>query len=369
MKKVLALVLAVIMVCTMAMAVTLTTSVVPGGGTGAVAPTATYTRLTPGTKLIVHFENTVKFYNEGAGATAKFVPEKNTVSVTFSKGAEWVASQGWVQVDPDTANSVSFGGKHYEYQIVLKQDYTKAFNDKVCDLAISKITLRADGYDTQSIFAETATVKCVYGIGYTAADLGVTIAADGTVSVNPALATDTIYTIKSINDDGKPVNSITVGKKFPVGNGLVAEMPISVGQKVLYKTLTNLFTTDDTGYTAAGIADGGNAWGVNQFNTPVKVTYNQGKADAAKVYNVYAKDLSGKITKLAATLDRGVLTFNVPALSCFIITSDTVTASATEAPAAGTTTNPGTGANDVVGVAAALAVVALVSGAAISLKK
>ena len=35
----------------------------------------------------------------------------------------------------------------------------------------------------------------------------------------------------------------------------------------------------------------------------------------------------------------------------------------------GNTTNPGTGANDVVGVAAALAVVALVSGAAISLKK
>ena len=368
MKKVLALVLAVVMVCTMAMAFTPTTSVVIGGGTDAVAPTDTYERLTPGAKLIVHFENTVKFYNEGAGATAKFVPEKNTVSVTFSKGAEWVASQGWVQVNPDTANSVSFGGKHYEYQIVLKQDYTKAFNNKVCDLSISKVTLRADGYDTQTIFAETNTVKCAYGVGYLAADLGVEIAADGTVSVNPALATDTIYTIKSINDDGKPVNSITVGKKFPVGNGLVAEMPISVGQKVLYKTLTNLFTTDDTGYTVAGIADGGTAWGVNQFNTPVKVTYNQGKADAAKVYNVYAKDLSGKITKLAATLDRGVLTFNVPALSCFIITSDTVTASATETTP-GTTTNPGTGANDVVGVAAALAVVALVSGAAISLKK
>ena len=85
MKKVLALVLAVIMVCTMAMAVTLTTSVVPGGGTGAVAPTATYTRLTPGTKLIVHFENTVKFYNEGTGATAKFVPEKNTVLCALSR--------------------------------------------------------------------------------------------------------------------------------------------------------------------------------------------------------------------------------------------------------------------------------------------
>ena len=44
-----------------------------------------------------------------------------------------------------------------------------------------------------------------------------------------------------------------------------------------------------------------------------------------------------------------------------------VTASTPTTP--GTTTNPGTGANDVVGVAAALAVVALVSGAAISLKK
>lgn len=39
------------------------------------------------------------------------------------------------------------------------------------------------------------------------------------------------------------------------------------------------------------------------------------------------------------------------------------------APAAATTTNPDTGANDVVGVAAALAAVAMVSAAAISLKK
>ena len=39
------------------------------------------------------------------------------------------------------------------------------------------------------------------------------------------------------------------------------------------------------------------------------------------------------------------------------------------APAGSNTTNPGTGANDVVGVAAALAGVALVSGAAISPEK
>ena len=374
MKKVLALVLAVIMVCTMAMAVTVTNTdkVVIGGGTASTTPTDEYAQLVPGSTLVVKFDTTtVKLYTEGTGASEKFVPAKNTVTATFTKGAEWVASQGWVEVKAATTDSITVNGHYYEYQIVLKQDFTKTYNKNVCDLSISAITLRADGYDTQSIFAESKTVKCAYGVGYTTADLGVTIAADGTVTTSPAaLASGTIYTVKTINNNGKSVNSATVALAYPaVGDGLVAEMPVSVGQKVLYASFGNLFTTADTGYTDAGIAASGNARGANNFNTPVKVVFNQGKENAAKVYNVYAKDLSGKITKLAATLDRGVLTFNVPALSCFIITSDTVTASATEAPAAGTTTNPGTGANDVVGVAAALAVVALVSGAAISLKK
>ena len=51
-----------------------------------------------------------------------------------------------------------------------------------------------------------------------------------------------------------------------------------------------------------------------------------------------------------------------------VILSDKALTTAATA-GSGSTTNPGTGANDVVGVAAALAVVALVSGAAISLKK
>ena len=57
-------------------------------------------------------------------------------------------------------------------------------------------------------------------------------------------------------------------------------------------------------------------------------------------------------------------------MSTVVITKDTLTTTGTTGTNTnGTTTNPGTGANDVVGVAAALAVVALVSGAAISLKK
>ena len=155
-----------------------------------------------------------------------------------------------------------------------------------------------------------------------------------------------------------------------VGDGLTESTTLTVGQKFLFKEDNgNLFTAKDTGYDAADIVANGHAHGFNEFNTAFKVVFNQGKDNADKVYNVYAKDLSGKITKLAATLDRGVLTFTLPALSYFIITTGTVTASATQASAGTNTTNPGTGANDVVGVAAALAVVALVSGAAISLKK
>mgnify|MGYP007112795412 CR=1 FL=1 len=109
----------------------------------------------------------------------------------------------------------------------------------------------------------------------------------------------------------------------------------------------------------------------NIYNLPMTGVLEQTDVNAAKLYKVYAKGIDGKVASVAATLDNGVLKFNVPALSTVIVTTDslTVTASTTTPAGTGTTTNPGTGANDVVGVAAALAVVALVSGAAISLKK
>ena len=80
----------------------------------------------------------------------------------------------------------------------------------------------------------------------------------------------------------------------------------------------------------------------------VTVTFD-GAKDGYKMYMVNA---DGSVTDLNAKFDDNKV----------------LTATGTAA-GTGTTTNPGTGANDVVGVAAALAVVALVSGAAISLKK
>ena len=360
MKKVLALVLAVVMVCTMAMAFTPTTSVVDQSGTPATTASDTYVPIEPGETLVVKFNGASINTKDG-----KFDADKNTVAVTFTKGAEWVASKGWVEVTAATANSVTVGTKNYEYQITLKQDYTKALDTKVCDLSISKITLRADGYDTQTIFEETKDVKCAYAVGYKTADIDVTFNADGELTAPTALVDGTIYTIKSITDNGKSVSTASAAKVYTIdGQKMTATMDLNVGQKILYVKNGVDFATTDKGYTGNNVV--GNSF--NQFNTPVKVVLNQGETNAEKVYNVYAKDLTGKITKLAATLDRGVLTFKVPALSTFIVTTDSVTATATETTP-GTTTNPGTGANDVVGVAAALAVVALVSGAAISLKK
>ena len=106
MKKVLALVLAVIMVCTMAMAVKVegTTNSGTSGGDYAV--------VNPGTTLKVTFtpaddndqtkDDGIHFYLKDG----KFVPANNVVTVTFAKGGELVASQGWVKTgNDDTAAS------------------------------------------------------------------------------------------------------------------------------------------------------------------------------------------------------------------------------------------------------------------------
>ena len=383
MKKVLALVLAVIMVCTMAFAANVVNAgtIVIGGGNASTTPGETYAQLVPGSTLTVKFNDGTKFYTEGTGANEKLVPAKNTVTVTFSKGAEWVASQGWVQVKNANNNGstviVGTGEniKYYEYQITLKQDYTKAYDEKVCDLSISKITLRADGYAEDTQFAETNTSKIVFGVGYVTADIAVAFDANGnlTAPTHANLENGTIYTIKSITVGNKATSTATASMSYPAigGTGMTASIALAVGQKMLYVASekgVSFIEGVDKGYKEAELV-APTTKGFNEFNTTAKVVFNQGAANADKVYNVYAKDLSGKVTKLAATLDRGVLTFNVPALSAFIITTGSVTATAVEPATPGSTTNPGTGANDVVGVAAALAVVALVSGAAISLKK
>ena len=343
MKKVLALVLAVIMVCTMAMAVEVITTTTPDG-----ASTGPYTVARPGTSLQVKLtEGTsgdgIHFY---LNKDSKFVPANNVVTVTFAKGGELVASQGWVKTGTgDTAND-------YQYLINLKQDLNRVADTKVADIQISAITFKSTGYDLVKVFAPTSAAGYKsFAYGYE--NVNVVLQEDGAISFDEGKIT----TIANLLDkNGKEVSNLNV--KF---GGMTYSFV--KGQKVF-----SAKAADITAPTATAVATY-----QNLLNTTAKVVYEKGdKADTT--YRVYAKGADGKVLSVVATTSDGVMSFTVPAMSTVIVTTEVLATSGTAStgtttPAGSTTTNPGTGANDVVGVAAALAVVALVSGAAISLKK
>ena len=101
---------------------------------------------------------------------------------------------------------------------------------------------------------------------------------------------------------------------------------------------------------------------------PATVEVNIAVNNAKEGYSLYMINADGSLKNLNAKIDdNGVLRAAAKVTGPVVLSDKALTAATTTET--GTTTNPGTGANDVVGVAAALAVVALVSGAAISLKK
>ena len=391
MKKVLALVLAVIMVCTMAMAVTI-------GGIGydvkdGAVTSNTYPVVPGGTKFFVNMskaEDTVKnhIYFDKDG---KFVPSKNEVSISYAAGSELVAFSGWVKlanvVDTDLSQGIvketcEKNPASYQYQIALKNDFTRTADGKSFDFAISKITFTATGWEPVTLWKATDAnaVDDKADVGYKVVGVNASATKGQIVSFNTTPGA--INKVLSIAEttDGTTINSATLAIAGEFGYGytstyanIYAYATLNKGSLVYVSAVDGLKTfatgeNGDEGYLGNNVAVIKNV-----YNMPMTGVLEQTEgAKATTVYNVYAKGMDGKISSVAATLKNGVLTFNVPALSTVIITPDTLTVTATVAGTTtetGTTTNPGTGANDVVGVAAALAVVALVSGAAISLKK
>ena len=351
MKKVLALVLAVIMVCTMAFAVAIKPGdpAQPGSTTGKVA---VIENIKPGETVMVELKNAEDTEVDYYVKDGKFVPANNVVNVTFAKGAEYVQSQGWVKTGTGDAAS------DYQYQITFKQDLTKITDADNAEIQISAITFKATGYTLVTLHKATKVEENLgYSFGYEKHEMNV-VEADGS-SFNPVGGQ--VNVVSSLSDkNGKEVNSLEVKT-----NGMT--YTLTKGMKLYaLDTAVTFDTTKDKGYT-----------GLNDFSTPISNTLNlAAKAEVAladkanTTYKVYAKGTDGKVLSVAATNNDGVLSFTVPAMSTVVITKDTLTTTGTTGTNTnGTTTNPGTGANDIVGVAAALAVVALVSGAAISLKK
>ena len=354
MKKVLALVLAVIMVCTMAMAVTISGTNNPGVTGG------DYPVVSPGTTLKITFtpdDNDPDTHDDGIHyylKDGKFVPANNEVKITYAKGGDLVESAGWVKV------GTGDGVNDYEYQIKLKSNLNKIVDKSVADIQISKITFKSTGYDLVTVFAPTKASNYIsYAYGYV--QNNVILQEDNAATYT--FAQNSINVITSLLDkSGKEVSSLDV----VIDDGMT--FTFNKGAKVYAMANAVEFDEDDdAGYNNAEVATY-----ENTLNAAAKVVFEKG-TNVDTTYRVYAKGTDGKVKSVVATTTDGVMTFTVPALSTVIVTTDVLTTTgtvgATTTTETGTTTNPGTGANDVVGVAAALAVVALVSGAAISLKK
>ena len=337
MKKVLALVLAVVMVCTMAFASTIV--ITPGTPATPSTPTATpYDVLNPGTTIAFDL-GSVHYYEKDG----KFVPANNVVTVKFAKGAELVKSQGWVKLTDGT----------YQYQMTFVDSMTKIADKKVADIQISGVSLKATGYNVQDILkAEKPEQYISYAFGWEKVEVPLSETSTTLGTTGGHINVFTPLTDKA----GKEVTALEV----KTTNGIVYN--ITKGLSTFVMTAAPEFTPEELGTAVA----------VESFRNPMNITgkveYAKG-VNADKAYKAYAKTADGKVLAVAVTEKDGVMSFTVPAMSTVILTEGTLKTVGTTGTTTGTTTNPGTGANDVVGVAAALAVVALVSGAAISLKK
>ena len=368
MKKVLALVLAVIMVCTMAMALTV-------GGTPVTNPDETETgvAVNPGTVIAItadHLDEwNIEYLTDEDGA---LVPEiknekdkvthKSTVKVTFGTGAALVASQGWVETD-----------NGWEYQIALKENDTMKLDEKV-DLSIAQISYKNTGDINAQVVkfdGKDGEDKILFDVGYQVVELA--LDANDELDLEAELDESEIfeeYVRGVIVKVVKGASKTGSGKVIIEGDGSTewtGEIAVKAGEEIFVSFV------NDKDWTEKEVAKYDAVVGIEGVNPTAKAaTVKVGDYTLLgwdDETTIYAKNYrTGALVKLAVTLDDGVASFVVPAFSQVASFTGTL-AGATSEAGTGTTTNPGTGANDVVGVAAALAVVALVSGAAISLKK
>ena len=387
MKKVLALVLAVIMVCTMAMAVEVNTPTTPGNSTSDYAYSVT---LYPGKSII--FDKADLGMTDVSDDDVK--AGKYNVDITFERGADFIASKGWVKTatgyryvltakdsvvaidgTPDiiiSAIKVTKVGQN-------KTFYSAQYTDKLADGTATYATHTKDGKPTvtaqdfkpmKDIADSTNGIALCLGFDFGYEPGKIVIAKDGKSVTPDAFVENTLYSVVR-TQEANAKSSVTLGKYATTENPFGYTYTLKAGETVMFANIGNV-NIDNT--TAAGKALNKNlldrdativAKLENELmpNKAVSITVD-GAKDGYKVYMVKA---DGSVVDLGATFNANkVLTATATLTGPVIVTDKAITATAAST---GTTTNPGTGANDVVGVAAALAVVALVSGAAITLKK
>lgn len=382
MKKVLALVLAAVMVCTMAFAA------IPGwvGNDTTTGGSSANLSVLPTEKIVLKFvtnkDAKVLAVQDANGNDLKvcltnneFDVNKNTVKVSFANGGDLVASQGWEK-----------DGNGYSYVIKTKENLNHIAGN--AEIEISKITFSAYGettandpatiYDDSKVNDETAKLTFAYGyLGKDGSPIIVNINEKGEL-----VSTDTNVDYNYLKNNC--LNSVIKLVKLPDGKP-TGDLALEITSNECTATATlrsgNVFTVKDASLSTSAQEKLDKNVTANKatvlasydglfMNTDATIKVTRAK----DTYKAYSVDADGNATLLDSKMENGVMSFDVNNISAFVVVDGTLSATTNNGtnttPGTGTnTTNPETGANDVLGVAAALAVVALISGAAISLKK
>ena len=392
MKKVLALVLAVIMVCTMAMAVKVDTT------TTATAPTSTYQYsavIAPGESIIFDKADLAAGLNDNDIKDGKI-----KVTVNFERGADKVASQGWVKTNvaadpykyviatkegvvaadgtPDIIIASIVVTQTGKYAPLNEMKFTETEANGTVKYASTPITgtiptmLNNSGFNTLETIANKSNSLglCLgFDYGYNTGKIVLDAKGNG-FTANPTVAANILYSVER----DAVVNAKFSAVEAKAVSPFTYSYTLKAGETVMF---TKLGVVDASTSTAAGKALNKNlldhdAIIVNSFGTAGLYMPNKAvtlAVDNAKDgYKLYMVKADGSVVDLNAKFDSNkVLTATAVLTGPVIVTDKALTATGTAAGS--TTTNPGTGANDVVGVAAALAVVSLVAAGAVSLKK
>ena len=363
MKKVLALVLAVIMVCTMAMAVEV-----------AVTPSTTETADNYGEIVLADKYDSTKTYV--LNLKDEFFAVLDEYLVGQGNTADRDAKNFKVEGVSGSFNTTTTGTKVYSISV----DNTDRALDGKIDMTIS--TLRISSVKKTNTYAEYVAKngqlvlnKLVLGgvsQDVTAANFNTEFWSAYDIGYKTLVANDTNF------------NWVTEGWFITGSNGF--EATNTAGNVTLKVPANTAFKFTKATGDVSKISDSVIPTGVTK---PTAVAVDGYKVSAGALsYKVagdtndyfYGVDKDGKLYVSGLTFgvvkdvngnESGYWTMTTTDARNIVKTNGAIpgVTATTPGSSTGTTTNPGTGANDVVGVAAALAVVALVSGAAISLKK
>ena len=337
MKKVLALVLAVIMVCTMAMAAPVSVTVTPIGGASADG------------QIKLTSEDLTKTY--GVEIPAEYYPTAffgtDLSKITFEGSNVQLSGGKFYLIVPVADKPLDDKADFSVASLTVKKDANNyvVFTPNAGKLKVSKVVKGGLVVDPTTVITLATELSATYDIGYEAATLPADVTASGwytNAAATPATATINGQADVKVVIPANSTVKITLNKvatpKISTGNAVVGNVVqgASVSGGAVQMTVAGNYSDNVYGVGADGTL----------MSNPTRLVIDRNMVTGYET---------------AAWVASGTSVHNIVKLQYAEKAVGTTTP--------GTTTNPGTGANDVVGVAAALAVVALVSGAAISLKK